>query len=337
MITDAIGILSERENLDQAAMTLVMEEIMTGQATPSQIAAFLMGLRIKGETVDELTAAAQVMRSKAKKIAAPPDALDTCGTGGDHSLTFNISTASALLAAAAGIPVAKHGNRAASSTCGSADVLLELGVNIEADTAVVEKCIRECGIGFLFAPLLHGAMKHAIGPRRELGIRTIFNLLGPLSNPAGARHQLLGVYDRKWVRPVAEVLNQLGSSRALVVHGSDGLDEITLTGPTFVSELKDGKVSDYEITPEQFGFSRSRLVDLRGGAKDFNAQLIREILAGEKGPKTEIVLLNAGAAIYVSGKTPSIKDGIKLAAETIAGGKAQAKLDHLSQCSKTAA
>ncbi len=334
MITDAIGILSERESLDQTAMICVMEEIMTGQATPSQIAAFLMGLRIKGETVDEITAAAKVMRSKAKKISAPADAIDTCGTGGDHSLTFNISTASALVAAGAGIPVAKHGNRAASSTCGSADVLMELGVNIEADTATVEKCIVSCGIGFLFAPLLHSAMKHAIGPRREMGIRTIFNLLGPLSNPAGAKHQLLGVYDRKWVRPLAEVLAKLGSLRALVVHGSDGLDEITITGPTYVAELKDDKVHDYEIRPEQFGFSRSRLVDLKGGAKDYNAQLIREVLSGEKGPRLDIVLLNAGAAIYVSGKTGSIKDGIACAQEVIQSGKAAATLKRLIECSK---
>jgi len=334
MITEAIALLAEGSNLDQDTMTLVMEEIMTGQATPSQIAAFLMGLRIKGETVPELTAAAKVMRSKAQKIKAPSDAIDTCGTGGDHSLTFNISTASALVAAGAGIPVAKHGNRAASSSCGSADVLAELGVNIEAEIAVVENCLSQCGIGFLFAPLLHSAMKHAITPRREMGIRTIFNLLGPLSNPAEAKHQLLGVYDKKWVRPIAEVLSRLGSKRALVAHGSDGLDEITITGPTFVAELKDGNVREYEITPEQFGFQKSHLVEIKGGAKNYNAELVKEILAGAKGPKTDIVLLNAGAAIYVSGKAGSIKDGIKIAEETIQSGKAKSKLEQLIKLSK---
>ncbi len=334
MITDAIALLAEGSNLDQDSMTLVMEEIMTGLATPSQVAAFLMGLRVKGETVPELTAGAKVMRSKAQKIKAPPDAIDTCGTGGDHSMTFNISTVSALVAAGAGIPVAKHGNRAASSTCGSADVLAELGVNIEAEVAVVENCLARCGIGFLFAPLLHSAMKHAITPRREMGIRTIFNLLGPLSNPADAKHQLLGVFDKKWVRPVAEVLNQLGSKRALVAHGSDGLDEITITGPTFIAELKDGQVREYEITPEQFGFPKSHLMEIRGGAKNYNAELIREILAGAKGPKTSVVLLNAGAAIYVSGKAASIKEGIKIAEETIQSGKAKSKLEQLIKLSQ---
>jgi len=334
MIKEAIELLADGQSLDSDAMSFVMGEIMSGEATPAQISAFLMGLRIKGETVTEIAAAAKVMRSKARKIKAPPDAIDTCGTGGDHSLTFNISTASALVVAGAGIPVAKHGNRAASSACGSADVLAELGVNIEADIDTVENCIAQCGIGFLFAPLLHSAMRFAIGPRREMGIRTIFNLLGPLSNPADARYQLLGVYDKKWVKPLAEVLNQLGSKRALVVHGSDGLDEITITGPTYVAELKSGRVQEYEISPEQFGFEKSRLNDIRGGDKSLNAQILCQVLSGEPGPRTEIVLLNAGAAIYVAGKADSIKDGVKISEEVIKSGKAKEKLDQLIKLSR---
>ena len=333
MIAEAIAILAEGRNLDPEKMTAVMSEIMNGEATPSQIAAVLMGLRIKGETVEEITAAAQVMRSKASRISAPENAIDTCGTGGDHSFTFNISTAAAFIAAGAGIPVAKHGNRAASSTCGSADVLGALGVNISADVPTVEKCIANCGIGFLFAPMLHAAMKHAIGPRREMAIRTIFNLLGPLSNPAGAKYQLLGVYDEKWVRPLAEVLRYLGSKRALVAHGADGLDEITITGPTKVAELKDGAVSEYELTPEQFGFERRRLEDIRGGAPSCNAQLIHNIFSGAEGPCTDIVMLNAGAAIYVAGRAGSIKEGVKAAAETVKRGRAKEKLEALVKCS----
>jgi len=337
MITEAIALLAEGKDLDRNSMGMVMEEIMNGEATPSQVAALLMGLRIKGETVDEITAAAKVMRSKATKIKAPADAIDTCGTGGDHSLTFNISTAAAFVAAGAGIPVAKHGNRAASSTCGSADVLAALGVNINADVKTVENCIASIGIGFLFAPLLHGAMKHAIIPRREMGIRTIFNLLGPLSNPGEAKTQLIGVYDRKWVKPLAEVLRNLGSSRALIVHGADGLDEITITGPTLAAELKDGRVNEFELAPEQFGFKQGKLAQIRGGNPGFNAELLREILNGAPGPCADIVLLNSGAAIYLAGKAGSIKDGIEAGRETIKAGKASQKLEQLIQCSNQAA
>jgi len=337
MITEAIALLADRKDLDQNSMGMVMEEIMNGEATQSQVAALLMGLRIKGETTDEITAAARVMRAKATKIKAPADAIDTCGTGGDHSLTFNISTAAAFVAAGAGIPVAKHGNRAASSTCGSADVLAALGVNINAEVKTVENCIAAVGIGFLFAPLLHGAMKHAIIPRREMGIRTIFNLLGPLSNPAGAKTQLIGVYDRRWVKPLAEVLCNLGSSRALVVHGTDGLDEITITGPTLAAELKDGRVSELELAPEQFGIKPAKLGQIRGGNPGFNAQLLRGILSGEPGPCADIVLLNAGAAICLAGKTGNIQDGIEVARETIKSGKAMQKLEQLVQCSNQAA
>jgi len=333
MITEAIANLAEGKNLGQETMAKVMEEIMTGEATASQIAAFLMGLRIKGETVDEITAAAKVMRQKAAKINAPPDAIDTCGTGGDHSFTFNISTAAAFIAAGAGIPVAKHGNRAASSSCGSADVLAALGVNIQADAKTVENCIKESGIGFLFAPLLHSAMKHAITPRREMGIRTIFNLLGPLSNPAGTKKQLIGVYDQKWVRPLAEVLNNLGSQAALIVHGADGLDEITVTGPTFVAELKNGKVKEYQLEPGQFGLSRASLSDIKGGDPKINAELIKKIFSGRTGPTSDIVLLNAAAAVYVAGKAESIKAGIEIARQTIKSGKAMEKLENLIKLS----
>ncbi len=329
MIKEILGILGEGEDLDAEMMEMAMEEIMSGEATPSQISAFLMGLRVKGETVEEITAAAKVMRAKAKKVRAPEDVIDTCGTGGDHSMTFNISTASAFVVAGAGVRVAKHGNRAASSHCGSADVLAELGVNLEADIKLVERCIEEIGIGFLFAPLLHQAMRYAIGPRREMGIRTIFNLLGPLSNPAGAKRQLLGVFDKRWVRPLAEVLKNLGSERAMVVHGEDGLDEITLTGATYVAELKDGEVREYKIEPEEFGFRRCLLSEIRGGTSGYNAEIIREVLSGSEGVKTDVVLLNAGSAIYVAGKAESIKEGIELARQSIKSGKAMEKLESL--------
>ena len=333
MIKEILGILAEGQDLDAEVMKMAMEEIMSGEATPSQISAFLMGLRVKGETVEEITAAAKVMRAKAKKVRAPEDVIDTCGTGGDHSMTFNISTASAFVVAGAGVRVAKHGNRAASSHCGSADVLAELGVNLEADIKLVERCIEEIGIGFLFAPLLHQAMRYAIGPRREMGIRTIFNLLGPLSNPAGAKRQLLGVFDKRWVRPLAEVLKNLGSERAMVVHGEDGLDEITLTGATYVAELKDGEVREYKIEPEEFGFRRCLLSEIRGGTSGYNAEIIREVLSGSEGVKTDIVLLNAGSAIYVAGKAGSIKEGIELARQTIKSGKAMEKLEALIKMS----
>ena len=329
MIKEAIAILAEAQNLDQETMGLVMEEIMSGEATASQISAVLMGLRVKGETVEEITACAKVMRAKATWIKAPAETIDTCGTGGDHSLTFNISTASAFVVAGIDIPVAKHGNRAASSTCGSADVLSELGVNIEAGVPTVERCLEKIGIGFLFAPLLHSAMKYAIVPRREMGVRTIFNLLGPLSNPAQTKYQLLGVYDKKWVRPLAEVLKNLGSFRAMVVHGVDGLDEITITGQTYVAELREEEIKEWTIEPEQFGLSRSLLSEIRGGSPGYNAELIREVLSGASGARTDIVLLNAGAGIYIAGKAKSIQEGIELARRSIKSGKALEKLHNL--------
>jgi len=334
MIKEALALLSTGKDLDLPTMVGVMDEIMEGQATPAQIGAFLMGLRVKGETVDEITGAAQVMRAKARKIAAPGPCLDTCGTGGDHSGTFNISTTAAFVAAGAGICVAKHGNRAASSACGSADVLAALGVNIEAGPETVERCLREAGIGFLFAPALHGAMKHAIGPRREMGLRTIFNVLGPLTNPAGASRQLLGVFDATLTAPLAKTLRNLGSEAAMVVHGLDGLDEITLTGPTQVSELRDGEVKTYIITPEDFGLTPCDKAALQGGDAAANAALLRRVLGGETGPALQVVLLNAGAAIYIAGQAASVAEGIVAARESVATGAALARLEKLCAVSK---
>lgn len=332
MIKEALAALAEKKDLDRDTMVAAMTQIMEGAATPAQIGAFLMGLRLKGETVEEITGAATVMREKAKKIVAPGPCIDTCGTGGDHSLTFNISTASALVAAGAGLTVAKHGNRAASSACGSADVLAALGVNIEADVAVVERCLAQAGIGFLFAPALHGAMRYAIGPRREMGVRTIFNILGPLTNPAGATRQLLGVFSAQLTEPLAHVLQNLGSEAALVVHG-EGLDEITLTGPTRVSELRAGAVKTYEIAPEDFGLRRCRREDLLGGAPAENAESIRAVLGNDPGPKRDIVALNAGAAIYVSGQADSLGRGIEKAMAVMASGAAAERLERLIKVS----
>ncbi len=334
MMKQSLAALAEGKDLDRETMVAVMNSIMEGDATPAQIGAFLMGLRVKGETVEEITGAAQVMREKARRITAPGPCIDTCGTGGDNSLTFNISTAAAFVAAGAGLIVAKHGNRAASSACGSADVLAALGVNIEADAPQVERCLKDAGIGFLFAPLLHGAMRHAIGPRREMGTRTIFNVLGPLTNPAGAKRQLLGVFSERLTEPLAHVLGNLGSEAALVVHGMDGLDEITLTAETRVSELKDGKVKTYSIKPEDFGLKRCHKDDLLGGAPEDNARIVRQVLDNAPGPRRDVVALNAGAAIYAAGKAPGIGDGVKLALEAIASGAAAKKLERLVQASK---
>jgi anthranilate phosphoribosyltransferase len=296
--------------------------------------AFLMALRVRGETVDEIAGAAKVMRAKALRIRAPLGAIDTCGTGGDARGTYNISTGAALVVAACGVPVAKHGNRALSSKSGSADVLAALGVNIEADMALVEKSLAEAGIGFLMAPRHHSAMRH-VGPTRvELGTRTIFNLLGPLSNPAGTTRQLIGVFHRQWTRPMAEVLGQLGSERAWVVHGSDGLDEITTTGATYVSELKDGKVTSFEVTPEDAGLTRADPDDLKGGDPAKNAAAITAMLAGEPGPYRDIVALNAAAALIVAGRAADLKAGVALAADAIASGKAKATLARLVALTK---
>lgn len=305
------------------------EIIMSGEATPSQMGAFLMALRVRGETIDEITGAATVMRAKALAVQAPEGAIDTCGTGGDASGTYNISTGAALVAAAAGVPVAKHGNRALSSRSGSADVLAALGVNIEAEMPHVEKALSQANIGFLMAPRHHSAMRH-VGPTRvELGTRTIFNLLGPLSNPAGTKRQLIGVFHHQWTEPLAEVLGQLGSERAWVVHGSDGLDEITTTGTTYVSELKDGSVASFEVTPEDAGLTRADPADLKGGDAETNAKAITAMLGGEGGPYRDIVVLNAAAALVVAGKAGDLKDGSGVAADAIDSGSAKETLAQL--------
>ncbi|MEE8562571.1 MAG: anthranilate phosphoribosyltransferase [Alphaproteobacteria bacterium] len=324
-----IALVADGASLSRQQAEEAFEVIMSGEATPSQMGAFLMALRVRGETVDEITGAATVMRVKALSVNAPEGAMDTCGTGGDASGTYNISTGAALLVAAAGVPVAKHGNRALSSLSGSADVLAALGVNIEAEITRVEQAMREANIGFLMAPRHHAAMRH-VGPTRvELGTRTIFNLLGPLSNPAGTKRQLIGVFDRRWTAPMAEVLGRLGSQRAWVVHGSDGLDEITTTGATTVSEFKDGTVSSFEVTPEDAGLSRADPADLKGGDAETNARAITEMLDGVTGPYRDIVLLNAGAALLVADKAGDLKEGAGLAAEAIASGKAKETLARL--------
>jgi anthranilate phosphoribosyltransferase len=278
---------------------------------------------VRGETVDELTGGAQVLRERMLKVRAPDHAIDTCGTGGDASGTFNVSTAAALVVAACGVPVAKHGNRALSSRAGSADILTALGVNIDADIALVERSIRGTGIGFMMAPRHHGAMRHVAGARVELGTRTIFNLLGPLANPAGARRQLMGVFARDWVEPIAQVLAQLGAERAWVVHGADGLDELSTTGPSHVAELRDGTVRTFEVTPEQAGLARARLDDLKGGDSSTNADALRALLDGLRGPYRDIVLLNSAGALVVAGQVDDLAAGVARAAEVIDSGAAK--------------
>ena len=298
MIREAIRKVIDRGDLSESESTDVMVEIMSGEATDAQIGSFITALRMKGETVDELTGFVKVMRDKVTKInCTHPVYVDTCGTGGDMRDTFNISTVTAFVVAGAGVPVAKHGNRAVSSNCGSADLLLALGVNIEADVSLVEECLEKIGIGFLFAPLLHRAMKYAIGPRREIGIRTVFNILGPLTNPAGARHQVMGVFTPEWTEPVANVLKNLGAERAYVVHGLDGLDELSTLGITQLSELKNGSVTTYTITPEDVGLERAVPEAIRGGDVNDNVGIAKKILGNETGPCRDIVLLNAAAAL----------------------------------------
>ena len=330
MIKEAIRLLTERRDLSAEECAQAMNEVMSGEATPAQVAAFIVALRMKGETPEEITSCARVMRAKARRIEAGAEVvLDIVGTGGDARNTFNISTASAFVAAGAGATVAKHGNRAVSSHCGSADVLRQLGVNIEAGPDVVERCLCEVRIGFLYAPMLHEAMKFAIGPRREIGVRTVFNLLGPLTNPAGARHQLIGVYDPALPPVLAAVLKNLGSERCLVVHGDDGLDEITTTGKTLVAELKDGEVTLHEWTPEQFGLPRAKLSDLVVRSIAEAAEAVRSVLKGERGPRRDIVALNAGAAIMVAGLAADLLSGIRRAEQVIDSGAAEKALQSL--------
>jgi len=332
MIQEAIQKVVNGENLTEQEAIDVMNIIMNGEATDAQIASFITALRLKGETIEEITGCAKVMREKATKIQTNhPLVVDTCGTGGDGAHTFNISTTAAFVAAGAGVPIAKHGNRSVSSRSGSADVLKTLGVNIEVEPDLVGRCVDEIGIGFLFAPLLHGAMKYAIGPRREIGIRTIFNILGPLTNPAGAKAQVLGVYDVNLTESLAKVLNNLGSKHVFVVHGKDGLDEITTTTDTQISELADGKVRTYALAPTELGIPKAKTEDLIGGTPEENAKMTLDILQGKPGPKHDIILLNASAAIVVGGKADNLRQGITIAAEAIDSGSALEKLEALRE------
>ncbi len=332
MIKEAISKLVENIDLSEEESELVMEEIMSGNATQAQIASYLTALRIKGETVDEITGAVRVMRNKVTRInVKDPHVVDTCGTGGDRSGTFNISTTTAFVVAGAGVTVAKHGNRSVSSQSGSADVLKALGVSIDMPPERVEKCVNEIGIGFLFAPLYHPAMRYAIGPRQEIGIRTMFNILGPLTNPAGASCQVLGVYASHLTETLAHVLMNLGSTHCFVVHGSDGLDEITITGETMVSEGFNGSVKSYKIRPGDFDIKTGTLEDIKGGSAEDNAAIVLNILQGEKGPRRDIVLLNAAAGIMASGKVSDVNDAIKAAEASIDSGNALDKLEMLRQ------
>jgi anthranilate phosphoribosyltransferase len=320
----ALARVVEFRDLNATDMEAVMRLIMTGQATPAQIGGFLVGLRMKGETVDEIVAAARVMRELATRVeVSGPHLVDTCGTGGDGASTFNISTASALVAAAAGARVAKHGNRSVSSSSGSADVLEAAGVRLDLSAQQVAACIEQVGAGFLFAPQHHSAMKHAIGPRREMRIRTLFNLLGPLTNPAGAPNQVLGVFSAVWVEPLARVLQRLGGEHVLVVHAEDGLDEISIATPTRIAELKDGEITVYTVSPEDFGLQRAELDSLTVRNAGQSLEMINRVFENQSGPALDIVKLNAGAAIYVAGLTASLAEGVVLAAEVIRNGKAK--------------
>jgi len=332
MIKEAIGKVVKGENLTVQEATESMNEIMEGKATPSQIAAFITALRLKGETVEEITGCAKVMREKALHIDTETKTIvDTCGTGGDGTNTFNVSTVTAFVVAGGGLLVAKHGNRSVSSQCGSADVLRTLGVNIDIPVEKTKECLEKVGIGFLFAPLYHSAMKYALPSRREIGIRTIFNILGPLTNPAGANVQVMGVYSPDLTETLAQVLKNLGTRACFVVHGEGSFDEISITSKTKMSQLKEGKVKTYYIQPEDFGMKSATLEDIRGGDATKNAQIIRKILEGEKSPRRDIVLLNAGAAFVAADKAKDMKEGIELARQSIDSGKAKKKLEELIQ------
>ncbi len=329
-IQTALKKITENQSLNTEEMHSVMTEIMTGQATPAQIGGFLIGLRMKGETVEEITAAAKVMRELSTKVNIDStSAVDLAGTGGDGSGTFNISTASIFVTAAAGGVVAKHGNRSISSKSGSADVLEAAGINLDISPEQVTDCINELGVGFIFAQKHHSAMKHAIGPRKEMAVRTLFNLLGPLTNPASAPNQLLGVFSKEWVRPLAEVLKQLGSNHVMVVHADDGLDEISIASSTNIAELKDGKITEYTIQPEDFGLQKSDLATLQVDSAEESLSLIQSVFNNDAGSARDIVALNAGAAIYVAGLTDSHKAGVEVALSVIADGSARKKLEAL--------
>jgi anthranilate phosphoribosyltransferase len=341
IITEAVRQLVDRKDLSRIEAAAAMEAIMSGAATNAQIAAFLTALRMKGETVEELIGFAQVMRQKAVRIRVHDDEvagmtgtdremlIDTCGTGGDATGTFNVSTATAFVVAGAGLKVAKHGNRSVSSLCGSADVVETLGINLDLTPQKVARCVDEVGIGFLYAPLLHTAMKHVMPVRREMAIRTVFNMLGPLTNPASANAQIIGVYSAALTEPLARVLAELGTVRAFVVHGADSLDEISNTGESRVSEVREGMVRSYTVRPEDFGLTRTTIGELMGGDREENARIIRAILDGEGGPKRDIVLMNSAAALVAGGKARDLKEGVGLAAHAIDSGAALRKLEAL--------
>ena len=329
MIKEAINTLVSGNSLTTEQAADVMKEIMDGEATPAQFGSFVTALRLKGETVEEIAGMARVMREKSVPVSVSGPLVDTCGTGGDSSKTFNISTTAAFVVAGAGLKVAKHGNRGMSSGCGSADVLDALGVKIELGAPEVEKCLEYVGIGFMFAPVFHPAMKYAAPSRREIGIRTVFNILGPMTNPAGAQSQLLGVFEESLAMKMAQVLCLLGCRHALVVHGEDGLDEITLGGKTTVCELKGEEISRYYIDPEDFGFSRTGLSSLRGGPPQENADILRRVLRGEKGPYRDIVLVNAAATLVAGDLAKDLEKGVRLASEAIDSGRAMEKLEGL--------
>ncbi|MDZ7751267.1 MAG: anthranilate phosphoribosyltransferase [Gammaproteobacteria bacterium] len=329
-IKQAIDHVTRRIDLQATEMTDVMRAIMTGEATPAQIGGFLVGLRMKGETVAEIAAAAGVMRELVTGVTVDhPNLVDIVGTGGDGAGTFNISTTSTFVVAAAGGQVAKHGNRSVSSSSGSADVLEQAGVNLELNPEQVARCVDEVGVGFMFAPLHHSAMRHAIGPRREMGVRTLFNLLGPLTNPAGAPNLLLGVYDDHWVEPIAEVLHTLGAHHAMVVHSEDGLDEISIGAATRVAELKEGRVRTYTVEPEALGVARGDLSAICVASATESLALMKEVLDGRRGPARDITALNAGAAIYVAGLSPTLEAGVERAVEVLDSGAARGRLDAL--------
>ena len=331
-IQKAINNIINNINLSREDMHSIMRTIMSGEATPAQIAGFLVALRIKGETVDEITGAAEVMRELATKVDVDKtNLIDTCGTGGDSSNTFNISTTSAFVVAASGARVAKHGNRSVSSKSGSADILEAAGINIELDAKQVTSCIENVGIGFMFAPMHHSAMKHAIGPRRELGLRTLFNVLGPLTNPASAPNQVIGVFDKKWLTPLAETLNRLGSKHVLVVHSEDGVDEISISAKTFISELKNNEINNYEISPDDFGIKNFNINDLSVENIDESLTMMKSVFDNNNNAAKAIVSLNAGAAIYASGISDSIKAGVEMAINIIESGAAKKKFEMLIQ------
>ena len=334
-VKEALQKLFEHEDLTTEQMSSVMMEIMTGKCSDAQIGAFLSAMRMKGETVDEVAAAVSVMRSLASGVNLKDQtAIDIVGTGGDASSTFNISTCCALVTSAAGVTVAKHGNRSVSSKSGAADFLEAVGVNIDLQPEQVAHCIETVGIGFMFAQKHYSAMKYAAGPRREMGVRTLFNLLGPMTNPAGVRNQLLGVFDPQWVRPIAEVLQKLGSKHVMVVHGDSGMDEISLSGPTQVSELKEGEIKDYTLNPTDYGFTLQPLSTIQVDGVEQSMQTIKDVLAGKAGPAYDIVALNSGAAIYVGGKAPDIAAGIEIAKQMLNEGRAASQLQALIEASQ---